>query len=141
MFTGTPQKKDKDSREGKGRRCCLGYRIPYQFLIALAILHREEFILFFISSWCNSSFSSNHPGAIQPFLQVILVKSSQRGKEQNHFCPPKQQRRLISTVFILLFFNGVHYPFRPDFICQNTLRSRGFISLLKTLLSGITGLN
>ena len=34
-----------------------------------------EFILFFISSWCNSSYSSNLP-----------VKNSYRGKEMNRFC-------------------------------------------------------
>ena len=26
------------------------------------------------SSWCNSLFSSNHPGAIHPILQIILVQ-------------------------------------------------------------------
>ena len=41
------------------------------FLDALAILYMDEFeeqyefILFFKSSWCNSSYSSNHPSAKQ----------------------------------------------------------------------------
>ena len=70
----------KDRREGKGRRCYLGERIdsiPCRtnyfplgwfeerdgFMIH-PILHivLVQFILFFISSWCNSSFSSNRPG-------------------------------------------------------------------------------
>ena len=33
----------------------------------------DEFILFFISSWRNSSFSSYHPGATHPFLYIIQV--------------------------------------------------------------------
>ena len=52
-----------------------------QFLAALAtefctgrFEEQDEFILLFKSSWCNSSFSSNHPDAIHPFLQIILVQ-------------------------------------------------------------------
>ena len=58
-----------------------------QFLAVLSILHQEdfkendEFILFFKSSWCNSSYSPN------------LVQNRQLGKEFIKFCPPKQQRR------------------------------------------------
>ena len=37
-----------------------------------------------------SSFSSCHPGAIHPFLQIILVQISLRGKELNKFRPPNR---------------------------------------------------
>ena len=62
-----------------------------QFLAALAILRQDvfeengelfihivlvQFFLFFISSWCNSSYSSYHPGAIPPILHIVLVKNS-----------------------------------------------------------------
>ena len=36
----------------------------------------------------KSSFSSNHPGAIHPILQIVLVQNCQGGKELNKFCPP-----------------------------------------------------
>ena len=58
------QHKDKD-RRGKGRRCCLGGRIcsiccrATYFALDYSELWRiyDEFILFYKSSWCNSSFS------------------------------------------------------------------------------------
>ena len=55
----------------------------------------------------NSSFSSYHPGAIHPFLQIILFfKSSNcklwRGKELNNFFSP------ISSDDLCLFF--CNYP-------------------------------
>ena len=33
-----------------------------------------QFILFFISHWCNSSFSLYHTGAIHPVLHITLVQ-------------------------------------------------------------------
>ena len=33
-----------------------------------------QFILFFISSWCNSSYSSNRPDAIDPILQIVRMQ-------------------------------------------------------------------
>ena len=36
----------------------------------------------------KSSFSSNHPVAVHPIFQTVLVENSQRGKEFNKFCPP-----------------------------------------------------
>ena len=36
----------------------------------------------------NCSFSLNHPDAIHPNLQIVLVQNSQRGKELNKCCPP-----------------------------------------------------
>ena len=35
-----------------------------------------QFILLFISSWCNSSCYSYHPGAIHPVLHIILLQNS-----------------------------------------------------------------
>ena len=67
------QKKNKDRREDKGRCGCLVNSLPRQ----LCILHQDEFIPFFISSWCNTSYSTNRP-----------VQNSQRGIELNRFCPP-----------------------------------------------------
>ena len=64
---GGAYKKDKYRRKGKCRRCCLGDRIDSIPCHILAILDYDdfeelnEFILFFKSSWCNSSYSSNRP--------------------------------------------------------------------------------
>ena len=111
-----------------------------RILAALAILHqdeeRDELILFFLSSWCNSSYSSYCPGAIHPILHIILVqfilffKSSwcnssyssccpgainpilqfvlvQNSKELNQFCPQAAATTFaFSSVFILLLGGG-----------------------------------
>ena len=75
------QKKDKHRIKGKGRRCCFGTKL-FKFL---AILHQDdfeeqlEFNLFFKSSWCNSSYSSNRPGAKQHGSEYILSLKQQRG--------------------------------------------------------------
>ena len=75
-----PYKKDKDRREGKGHTAATWWTELIQFLSKLAILHQYsiwrkrgihpilhivlvQFILFFTSSWCISSYSSNCPGA------------------------------------------------------------------------------
>ena len=49
---------------------------------------RDEFILFFLLSRCNSSYSSYRPGTIHPILQIVLVQNSKHGKEMSRFCPP-----------------------------------------------------
>ena len=51
----------------------LGATHPFLYIILV------QLILFFISSWCNSSlcnssFSSYRPGATHPFLHIILVQ-------------------------------------------------------------------
>ena len=85
--------RQNDRREGKCRRCLLGdsidsspcrasYRAPGWFE------ERDEFILFFMSSRCNSSYSSYWKGAIYPILQIVLMHNSLRSKEINWFCPP-----------------------------------------------------
>ena len=52
----------------------------FNFLAALAFLHKDD-----LKNRMNSSFSSDYPGAINPFLHIILVQNS---KEFNKFCTP-----------------------------------------------------
>ena len=54
----------------------------------------------------NSSFSLNHPGAIHPILQIVVMQNNQRGKELNPFCPPKQKGRALPLLLSLSFFYG-----------------------------------
>ena len=42
-----------------------------QFLAVLAILHKDD-----LKKRTNSSVSSLHPGAINPFLHIVLVRNS-----------------------------------------------------------------
>ena len=71
----------------------------------------------------NSSFSSNHPGAFHPILQIVLMqfilffKSSsytlhnrQRSKELNKLCPPNSSDNCCLCFFLsLFFFYGCNY--------------------------------
>ena len=56
-----------------------------QLIVALAILYQDDWkkgnkgILFFISSWCNSSLSLYCPGAIHPILQIVK-KTEEKAK-------------------------------------------------------------
>ena len=55
----------------------------------------------------NSSFSPNHPGAIRPILQFVLVQNSCLGKELNKCCPPNSSDDLFIpflSVFTLLLY-------------------------------------
>ena len=70
------QQKDLHRRKGKGRRCCLRQddlknRMDSSFFLLHIIL--VQFVLFLISSWCNSSFSPYHPDANQLVRQGILL--------------------------------------------------------------------
>ena len=62
-----------------------------QFLAGLAILHdhkeQDEFIIFFKSSWCNSSISSIHPSAKQLARQGIV-------------CPPNSSDDLCLFFYV-----------------------------------------
>ena len=55
------------------------------------ILHQDdlkkgdEFVLFFILSLCNSSYSSYRPSAIHPVLQIVLLQNSVAIKLIEHF--------------------------------------------------------
>ena len=66
-------------KEGKGRRC---------YFASGWVKERELFILFFISSWCNSFNSSYRPGAIHPNLPIVLTQNSKCSKGMNRFYPP-----------------------------------------------------
>ena len=64
---GGAYKKDKYRRKGKCRRCCLGDRIDsipcHASYFAPGLFEdRDEFILFSISYWYYSSYSSYSPG-------------------------------------------------------------------------------
>ena len=58
------------------------------------------------SSWCNSLFSSNHPGAIHPILQIILVQFIMFFKSSfssNHPGAIRPILQIILVQFILFF--------------------------------------
>ena len=63
-----PKENDKDRREAKGHRCCLGYRIDSIHCHAIAIWHKDDF-----KKGMNSSYSSNRPGPFCPILHIVLV--------------------------------------------------------------------
>ena len=63
-----PYKKDLCRREGKGRPC-FSYLI--KFFAVLAILYQND-----LKKGIHSFCSSYRPGAINPFLQIILVAYS-----------------------------------------------------------------
>ena len=57
-------------------------RKSIHFFVALAILHQEDFI-----NRMNCSRTIWRLGWIHPFLHIIQVQNSLRGKELNQFCP------------------------------------------------------
>ena len=63
----------------------------------------------------NSSFSSNHPGAIHAILQIVLVQNSYHGKELNTFCPPNSSDDIyiffcLHPSSMALSFQGHKWP-------------------------------
>ena len=50
-------------------------------------------------------YSSIHPGANHPFLQMVLVKNSSRGMQLKQFCSPKQLRRPVPSLPYKSFCN------------------------------------
>ena len=56
----------------------------------------------------NSSFSSNHPGAIHPILQFALVQNSKRGKELNKLRSPNSCNDLCLFFCIYPSSMGLH---------------------------------
>ena len=64
--------------------------------------------LFFISSWCNSSYSSYRPCTIHLILQIVQVQNNLRKKELNQFCPPPKKKTAGATTSALSF---CLYPF------------------------------
>ena len=96
-----PKKKDKDIRKGKSRRYCLGgriYSIPCVLVIypRTILKKRMNSSFSFKSSWCNSSYSSNHPSAKTARAARNLINSAPS--------PHKQQRRPVPSHLSLSFF-------------------------------------
>ena len=61
---------------------------------------QDEFIIFFKSSWCNSSFLSKHPGAIHPIIQIVQSKTANAARYK--FSPQTEaMTSTFSSVFIL----------------------------------------
>ena len=54
------------------------------------------------SLFCLGRFGRN--GTIHPFLSDRPKQNSQRGKESNPFCPPKQTQRPLPCLLIPFFF-------------------------------------
>ena len=61
----------KDSREGKGHRCCLGDRIDS---IPCRACYFAPGYLKKLKKGMNSSYSSYRPGEIHPLLYIVLVQ-------------------------------------------------------------------
>ena len=81
------QKKDKDRRGGKGRRCCLGDRIDS--IAVLAILLQDD-----LKKEMNLSYYLYRPYTNNPILQSSLLQNSRAGNlligflsESLVFCP------------------------------------------------------
>ena len=54
----------------------------------------------------KSSFASYLPGTIHPFLHIILVQNSSRGKKLNKFCSPNSSDDLCLLFGVKTFFYG-----------------------------------
>ena len=90
------QKKDKDRRQGKGRRCCFGHGIASIPCRAIAIFHKDD-----LKNRMHLSYSPNRPGGIHPILQIPWCNySSQHGKELNQLCPPSESDDLCLLVSV-----------------------------------------
>ena len=106
-----------------GRFWRIGWIHPILYIVLV------QFILFFKSTWCSSSYSSYRPGAIHTILQIFLVKSRQRGKEFYKFGPP-------SSIYddLCLFF--CIYP--SSTVCNWLLRYQGSHKHLKDPARNVT---
>ena len=89
---------------------------------------RDKFILFFLSSWFNSSYSLYCPGSIHPILYIVLVQfilffksfwckiATPRQGIESGLPPPPQAAATtfaLSSVFILLLLH-VHVLTLPQ---------------------------
>ena len=104
-----------------GRFWRIGWIHPILYIVLV------QFILFFKSTWCSSSYSSYRPGAIHTILQIFLVKSRQRGKEFYKFGPP-------SSIYddLCLFF--CIYPSSTVCTVTDYCGTRGATNILGTQL-------
>ena len=75
------------------------------------LLHQDN-----LKNRMNSPFSSYDPGAIHPFLHIILVKNTaeaQQGLKQ--FCPPsKAAKPFVPSLLYKSFFYGLARETRPS---------------------------
>ena len=78
-----------------------------QFLAVPVILHYGTIL----KNRKNSSFSSNHPGAVHPILQIFLLQNSLRSMELMKYCPPN------SSDDLCLFF-----CIYPSSMCEGSMK-------------------
>ena len=106
----------EDRINGTGRRCCLGGHNLFNSLPRQLFCTRK-----ILKIMTNSSFSSNHPGAIHPIFQMVLVQKrlAQQGIESILF--PKQTFAFSSVCIlhlqksmIIKLFLGVKSTKRND---------------------------
>ena len=71
----------------------------------------------------RSTFSFNHPGAIHPILQIVLLQNSQRSKEFNKFCPLNKSDDLLPFLMYLSFFYDLAGNYFYTICCE--LRNSG----------------
>ena len=71
----------------------------------------------------RSTFSLNHPGAIHPILQIVLLQNSERGKEFNKFCPLNKSDDLLPFLMYLSFFYDLAGNYFYTICCE--LRNSG----------------
>ena len=87
-----PLKKDKDRRKGKYRCCCLGNRIystpchACYFALQDDFDEQDEFILFFKSFCCNTSYASHCHSAKQLLWQRIGYKKNSAPNSSDDLC-------------------------------------------------------
>ena len=73
----------------------------------------------------RSTFSLNHPGAIYPILQIVLLQNSQRGKEFNKFCPLNKSDDLLPFLMYLSFFYDLAGNYFYTICCELRISGLG----------------
>ena len=121
----------KTEENGKGRRCCLGDKI-YSIPCHASYIFCTRLISNNMMTW---SFSLNHPGAIHPILQIVLVQNGQRSKEFNNFCPPNSSDDLC--LFFCLYPSSkleTDWQVRVGFVATLSFRKNSQIFRHKQIL-------
>ena len=100
------QMKDKARREGKGRRIFHQDDLKKgtnNYMLHIVLV---QFILFFISSWYNSSYSSNRPGAKQIAWQrnESIMSPNSSNDLCLLFCLYPSSMRFMLDYFLTLFY-------------------------------------
>ena len=99
---------EEESIQKKGQRSSLVFGGQNVFNSLPRLLFFARTIL---KNMMNSSFSLNHPGAIHPIFQIVLVQNSWHGSRQGieKFLSPKQQRRPLP--FFCLYPSSTAYDY------------------------------